>query len=80
MQMVIGPILNRAGSYVFDTWTAGGGVNCGYPYRRIEDAIYARKVAALNAASSARVCQTIDEFVNGYVNGYGDCGLLLDAA
>ena len=76
MQMVIGPILNRAGSYAFDTWTAVGGVNYGYPYRRIEDAIYARKVAALNAASSARVCQTIDEFVIGY----GDCGLLRDAA
>ena len=42
MGTVIGPVLTRADGYGFDTWTAGKGVIRGYPYRRIEDAYYAR--------------------------------------
>ena len=50
-----------------DTWTAGEGVTRGYPYRRVEDAHYARKAeikaSAQGRAPSAIVCQTLDEFI-----------------
>ena len=67
MGIVIGPILKRAGGYAFDTWTAGKGVSPGYPYRRIEDAHYARnatiKTSTQGRALAAIVCQTLDEFI-----------------
>ena len=67
MAIVIGPVLMRAGGYRFDTWTADKGVSRGYPYRRIEDAHYARnaeiKASAQGRAPSAIVCQTLDEFI-----------------
>jgi hypothetical protein len=67
MGTVIGPVLTRADRYGFDTWTAGKGVIRGYPYRRIEDAYYARnaeiKAFAQGRAPSAIVCQTLDEFI-----------------
>ncbi len=67
MSIVIGPVLRRAGGYGFDTWTAGKGVTRGYPYRRIEDAHYARnaeiKASAQGRAPSAIVGQTLDEFI-----------------
>jgi hypothetical protein len=67
MGMVIGPVLRRAHGYRFDTWTASKGVSYGYPYRRIEDAHYARnaeiKASGRGGAPSAIVCQTLDEFI-----------------
>ncbi len=66
MSIVIGPVLRRSDGYRFDTWTAGEGVSCGYPYRRIEDAHYARNAEIrASAQDSARsiVCQTLDEFI-----------------
>jgi len=67
MRIVIGPILRRADGYRFDTWTAGKGMRTGYPYRRIEDAHYARnatiKASAQGRAPAAIVCQTVDEFI-----------------
>jgi hypothetical protein len=66
MGIVIGPVLRRADGYRFDTWTAGKGMTCGYPYRRIEDAHYARnaeiKASVRGRALAAIVCQTLDEF------------------
>ena len=68
MQVVIGPILKRAGGYAFDTWDAHEGINYGFAYHRIEDAIYARKATIKDAAQdgepSALLCQTIEEFHN----------------
>ena len=67
MGIVIGPVLRRADAYRFETWTAGKGVSRGYPYRRIEDAYYARnaeiKASARGRAVAAIVCQTLDEFI-----------------
>ena len=67
MGTVIGPVLRRADGYGFDIWNAGNGVTRGYPYRRIEDAHYARK-AEIKALASGRavaaiVCQTLDDFI-----------------
>ena len=67
MVIVIGPVLRRPGGYRFDTWKAGKGVTLGYPYRRIEDAYYARnaeiKASAQRRTPAAIVCQTLDEFI-----------------
>ncbi|HEX3418325.1 MAG TPA: hypothetical protein VHT21_18265 [Stellaceae bacterium] len=52
--------------YGFDIWNAGKGVTRGYPYRRIEDAHYARKaeIKAQGRTVAAIVCQTLDEFID----------------
>ena len=71
MKLIIGPILKRAGGYVFDTWRNGEGINHGYPYRRIEDAAYARNAAIRAGGSSfgAVVCHTLDEFMTQTAGG-----------
>ena len=67
MDIVIGPVLKRLDGYSFDVWTAVKGVTRGYPYRRIEDAHYARnaeiRASARGRARAATVCQTLDEFI-----------------
>jgi hypothetical protein len=67
MSAVIGPVLKRGDGYVFDTWMPGRGLSRGYPYRRIEDAIYARNATiwrlGRDRTLNATVCQTLDEFV-----------------
>ena len=65
METIIGPILKRAGGYVFDTWNAREGLNPSFTYRRIEDAAYARNVTIRKGQSSlsATVCHTLDEFL-----------------
>jgi hypothetical protein len=67
MGTVIGPVLRPADGYRFDTWTAGKGIIRGYPYRRIEDAHYARNAEIRRLrrgrALAAIVCETIDEFI-----------------
>jgi hypothetical protein len=67
MDVVIGPVLKRPGGYGFDVWTVAKGMTRGYPYRRIEDAYYARN-AEIRASAQGRapvpiVCQTLDEFI-----------------
>ena len=54
MGTVIGPVLTRADRYGFDTWTAGKGVIRGYPYRRIEDAYYARNARDQGVCAGSR--------------------------
>ena len=77
MKLIIGPILKRAGGYVFDTWHSGEGLNHGYPYRRIEDAAYARNVTIRTggASLSAVVCHTLDDFL-----AHTASGVVLNAA
>jgi len=65
--IIIGPIVTRANGYVFDTWTTRDGLRRGYPYRRIEDAHYARKATikawSRDGAPGPVACRTIDEFI-----------------
>ena len=67
MTIVVGPVLARSGGYRFYFWIAGKGFSASYPYRRIEDAYYARntviRTSGQDRASGAVVCQTLDEFV-----------------
>lgn len=66
MKLIVGPILKRAGGYVFDTWSTCEGLNLGIPYRRIEDASYARNAALragpAGADQQAVGCYTVDDF------------------
>jgi hypothetical protein len=59
----IGPLLMRGAAYVFDTWNSSEGRRSGFPYRRIEDAHYARNAVIRAAAHGTLICQTEDEFV-----------------
>ena len=67
MNIVIGPVLSRADGYAYDTWAAGMGVTRSYPYRRIDQAYYARnaeiKALVQSRAAAAIVCQTLDDFI-----------------
>ena len=51
--IVVGPVLKRPEGYGFDVWTVTKGVIPGYPYRRIEDAYYARN-AEIRASAQGR--------------------------
>ena len=66
MHALIGPILLQEGCYAFDLWTPQEGLSRGYPYRRIEDAYYARKAELRRPGEShARpivACNAVDEF------------------
>jgi hypothetical protein len=65
-KLLVGPILCRNGGFAFDTFSREGGLRRGFPYRRIEEATYDRKVTLLGAGGQsnlARVgCETLGEF------------------
>jgi len=44
MQIVVGPVLRREDGYAFDLFEPERGMKRGSAYRRIEDALYARRV------------------------------------
>jgi hypothetical protein len=67
MDVVVGPVLMRAGGYAFDAWTPEDGLRRGYVYARIEDAYYARKADLRSSgktnAGPIVACNTVSEFV-----------------
>ncbi len=81
MEIVIGPILKRANGYVFDTWIAGKGMSPVCPYRRIEDASYARKATIKASAEGPALavidCQTFDEFIACAPSGISGAAFLM---
>jgi len=68
MHTVVGPILTKKGGYAFDIWTPEEGLSCGYAYRRIEDAHYARNAEIRSRKRgwplAALACNTLDEFTS----------------
>src|SRR5262245_61735934 len=68
MHTVVGPILTKEGGYAFDIWTPEEGLSCGYAYRRIEDAHYARNAEIRSRKRgrllSALTCNTLEEFTS----------------
>jgi hypothetical protein len=68
MHTVVGPILAKEGGYAFDIWTPEEGLSCGYAYRRIEDAHYARNLEIRSRKRgrplSPLTCDTLDEFTS----------------
>jgi hypothetical protein len=71
MHLVIGPVLTRKRGYAFDSWTPEDGLACGFVYRRIEDAYYARnfeiKARSNGAGAQTVACATVDEFVKSTI-------------
>ena len=71
MHAVVGPILMKEGCYAFDLWTPEEGLSRGYPYRRVEDAHYARKVEIKSRGRGRPgptvACSTVDEFISAIV-------------
>jgi hypothetical protein len=64
MYAVVGPVRTKAQGYAFDVWTPEAGLRPGFPYPRVQDAYYARRVEIrqYNGEAPALVCNTIDEF------------------
>src|SRR5882762_9874112 len=73
MHTVVGPILTKEGGYAFDMWTPEEGLSCGFAYRRIEDAHYARNAEIRSRKRgrplSALTCDTLDEFTSAVAEG-----------
>ncbi len=68
MHTLVGPILTKEGGYAFDIWTPEEGLSCGYAYRRIEDAHYARN-AEIRSRKRGRplpalTCDTLEQFTS----------------
>ena len=65
-ELLVAPILCRNGGFAFDTFSREGGLRRGFPYRRVEEAKYDRKVTLLGIGaivSAARIdCETLSEF------------------
>ena len=63
---IVGPVLARAGGFVFDTWTPETGLVASYVYPRADNAYYARAIEIAHyrgrLGADATVCETIDEF------------------
>src|SRR6267378_4051440 len=68
MHSVVGPILTKEGGYAFDIWTPEEGLSCGFAYRRVEDAHYARNAEIRSRQRgrplAALPCNTLDEFTS----------------
>ncbi len=65
--VIVGPVLTQQGGYAFDVWTATGGRQPSFPYRRIEDAYYARRYeiqgGQRRSSIGAVICNTVTDFV-----------------
>jgi hypothetical protein len=66
INVVVGPVLARAGGYVYETWTPQQGLCGSFVYPRIDNAYYARAVEIAQfqrrSPRQAKICDTIDEF------------------
>lgn len=66
MDLFIGPVIMRGGGYCYATFTEADGVRASFRYRRVEEAIYDRKVLIVEYASNPRYlireCETLAEF------------------
>jgi hypothetical protein len=64
--IVVGPVLARAGGYVYEIWTPQEGLCGSFVYPRIDNAYYARAVEIAHYqrrnVCETKVCETIDEF------------------
>jgi len=65
--VIVGPVLTQQGGYAFDVWTATRGHQPGFPYRRIDDAYYARRFEIegepRRSSLGAVICNTVTDFV-----------------
>jgi len=73
MDIVIGPVLKHPEGYRFDVWSVAKGVTRGYPYRRIEDAYYARN-AEIRASVRGRAPSNLAFLVTAHGKPFAAAG------
>jgi hypothetical protein len=65
--LLIGPLIERAGKFCYDVFTADEGLKSSFSYRRIEEARYDRRAflaeARRNPRHKVRLCETLKEFL-----------------
>jgi hypothetical protein len=66
MDLIIGPLIERDGSYGYDTFTAAEGLRPSFRYRQIEQARYDQRAMIAESQHDGRytvvVCDTSGEF------------------
>jgi hypothetical protein len=66
MDMLVGPLLERDGGYVYDTFTVADGLRSSFRYLRLDAARYDQRALIAEAQrdprSNVRVCETRTEF------------------
>jgi len=66
MDMFIGPLIERNGRYVYDTFTVREGLRSSFGYLRLEAARYDQRALIAEARRdpqcNVRVCETLAEF------------------
>jgi hypothetical protein len=65
--LLIGPLIERAGRFCYDIFTPEEGLKSSFSYRRIEEARYDRRAflaeARRDPRHKARICETLKEFL-----------------
>ena len=66
MDMLVGPLLERDGGYVYDTFTLADGLRSSFRYLRLDAARYDQRALIAEAQRdprcAVRVCETQTEF------------------
>jgi len=66
MDMLVGPLLERDGGYVYDTFTVADGLRSSFRYLRLDAARYDQRALIVEAQRdprcNVRVCETRTEF------------------
>ena len=66
MDLLIGPLIERDGSFGYDTFNSAEGLRPSFRYRRIEQARYDRRAMIVESRRNSRftvqVCDTLGEF------------------
>ena len=64
--IIVGPVLARAGGYVYEIWTPQHGLCGSFVYPRIDNAYYARAVEIAHyrkqSVRDPKIGDTVDEF------------------
>ena len=75
MDLLIGPLLERNGGYVYDTFTVSEGLRSSFRYPRLEAARYDQRALIAEARRdlkcTIRVCETLAEFNEAIENARG---------
>lgn len=67
-EVYIGPLIERGGSFVYDTFRRADGLRCSFRYPRVEEARRDRRAMVAETErdprAEARVCETLGEFLH----------------
>jgi hypothetical protein len=67
IELLIGPLIERAGKFCYDVFTLDEGLKSSFSYRRIEEARHDRRTLIAEARRDprrkVRLCETLKEFL-----------------